>query len=134
VKSGSSELASALLVVAGMVLIDAGVRAEAVAGLREAVGDDVQIMVAAEQRYDGGTSISVARAIAACRLGWTGDVEARPQIDEQAIRRGAAMVSHISPEPNAGVIAAEGSVQRLEWFSRRLVLANCPDILDRLFG
>jgi len=80
------------------------------------------------------TSISVARAIAACRLGWTGDVEARPQIDEQAIRRGAAMVSHISPEPNAGVIAAEGSVQRLEWFSRRLVLANCPDILDRLFG
>lgn len=127
-------MASALLVVAGMVLIDAGVRAEGVAGLREAVGDDVQIMVDAEQRYDGGTSISVARAIAACRLGWIGDVEARPQIDEQANRRGAAMVSHISPEPNAGVIAAEGSAQRLEWFSRRPVLANCPDILDRLLG
>ena len=34
-------------------------------GYRRQSGDDVQIMVDGEQRYDGGNSISVARAITA---------------------------------------------------------------------
>jgi hypothetical protein len=117
-----------------MVFPNAGAEAERAAALREAVGDDVQIMVDAEQRSDGGTSISLARAIASYRLGRIGDLKPGQKIDEEAPWRSRAMLGHLSPELNASVVSARGTDPVLQWFSGSPVLMDCPDAPGRLFG
>jgi L-alanine-DL-glutamate epimerase-like enolase superfamily enzyme len=100
----------------------------------EAVEDDVEIMDDAEQGYDGGTSISIVRAIVSYRPGWARRVMPRQKIEEETTRRSAAKRGCMGPGPNAAVSAARGSAQLLERPCRSLVLTGRPDILDRLFG
>jgi L-alanine-DL-glutamate epimerase-like enolase superfamily enzyme len=87
---------------------------------------------------------------------WVGGITPWLRVARAAERRGVRMVSHISPELSAPVIAAHAPAELLEWFSWSFGLYATPpalvrgeyrlpdgpgfgleyrgDLLDRLFG
>lgn len=65
---------------------------------------------------------------------WVGGITPWLRVASSAARRGVRMVSHISPELSAPVLAAFAPAERLEWFSWSFGLyASAPVLVDGVY-
>ena len=86
--------------------------------LRDALGDDIEILVDANQALDVDTAIALARALERYNIGWFEEPVLHSDLDAQRIVREA------SPIPIAG-----GETDYTCVGMRRILDANCTDVL-----